>query len=56
MPNHKSHAMTSSKFSKEEVFSGQRYRSMEDQKAWSAALPKLKSENVKIGRRIEKLV
>ena len=30
--NHKSHEMTSSKFSEEEVFVGQRYRSMEDLK------------------------
>ena len=31
--NHKSHEMTSSKFSKEEVFAGQRYRRMEDLKS-----------------------
>ena len=32
-PNHKSHAMTSSKFSKEELFVGQRYHWMEDLKS-----------------------
>ena len=31
-PNHKSHAMTSSEFSKKELFVGQRYRRMEDLK------------------------
>ena len=30
--NHKSHAMKSSEFSKTELFAGQRYRRMKDQK------------------------
>ena len=34
--HHKSHAMTSSKFSKDEVFAGQRYRRMEDLKSLPA--------------------
>ena len=32
--NHKSHALTSSKTTKEEFLRGQRYRRMEDQKPW----------------------
>ena len=44
-------AMTSSEILERETFVGQRYRRMEDQKPWSC-LPKLKGENVKIGRRV----
>ena len=53
------------KFSKEELFVGQRYRRMEDQKPWLVLAlnqdfakrrvlkPSQKSENVQIGRRVK---
>ena len=51
-PNHKLHAMTLSEIFERGYFVGQRYRRIEDQKSLSG-LPKLKSENIKIGRRVQ---